>query len=170
MKKHSSGSKASEVKDLTDLEPVAKQQSVSRPAEPLEKLPSESDRKPRNFDDSYQPRVTADNLDCQSSVSFNTGVLNDQFDNMDSISQVMGASEQDSGSGAIDLKNVGAEISKRDKRIQELSADRSKLKGLLKKAKGVLDSLNEKHRASQDKNRQLDGSLKGALDKNKDLL
>jgi len=31
-----------------------------------------------------------DNSDVTSSVSFNTGVLYDQFDNMDSISQIMG--------------------------------------------------------------------------------
>lgn len=83
-----------------------------------------------------------------SSASFNTGALYDQFDNLDSISQIMGNSEQDSQSGTIDLKNVGSEIQKRDKKIQDLLADRVKLKGLLKKAKDAIDSINGKCKTS----------------------
>ena len=67
------------------------------------------------------------------------------------------ANDQDSNSGAIDLKNFGTEISKRDKKIQDLTADRSKLKVLLKKAKGVLDSMNDKYRTSQEKKSTSEG-------------
>jgi septal ring factor EnvC (AmiA/AmiB activator) len=66
---------------------------------------------------------------------------------MDSISQVMG-NDQDSNSGAVDLKNVNTELSKRDKKISDLQSDRTKLKNLLKKAKVAIDSINEKHKAA----------------------
>ena len=111
--------------------------------------PSRKSESRKNNDDSSLQKNLTDNFDSYSSISFNTGVLR-EFDNMDSISQVMGASEQDSNSGAMDLKNVGAEISKRDKKIQDLLADRNKLKSLLKKAKGVLDSITGKYKTSQD--------------------
>ena len=92
-----------------------------------------------------------DNSDNCSSVSFNTGVLYDQFDNMDSISQIMGNDYPDSNQeGVFDLKNVGGEISKRDKKIQDLLSDRTKLKNLLKKAKSAIDSINLKYKSSQE--------------------
>ena len=94
-----------------------------------------------------------DNDDMVSSVSFNTSLLYDQFDNMDSISQA-GPNDDDSGAGptaGLDLNNVGAELSKRDKRITELLNDRTKLKNLLKKAKSAIDSINQKYRACQDR-------------------
>lgn len=94
-----------------------------------------------------------DNDDMASSVSFNTSFLYDQFDNMDSISQA-GPNDDDSGAGptaGLDLKNVGAELSKRDKRITELVHDSKKAKNLLKKAKSIIDSINQKYKASQDR-------------------
>ena len=95
--------------------------------------------------------MVPDNSDNCSSVSFNTGVLYDQFDNMDSISQIMGNDYPDSNQeGVYDLKNVGGEISKRDKKIQDLLSDRNKLKNLLKKAKSAIDSINLKYKSSQE--------------------
>ena len=43
-----------------------------------------------------------DNSDMQSSVSFNTSFLHDQFGDMDSISQIGGFTDQGSNSGALD--------------------------------------------------------------------
>jgi len=117
---------------------------VESQAESLKKIPS-IEPKLADMPPMYSPYP--DNSDNTSSVSFNTGVLYDQFDNMDSISQVM-ANDQDSNSGALDLKNVGAEISKRDKKIQDLLSDRQKLKNLLKKAKTAIDSINLKYKGS----------------------
>lgn len=78
----------------------------------------------------------------------------DQFDNMDSISQIGGNTDQDSNSGAVDLNNINSELSKRDKKISELLNDRSKLKGLLKKAKSAIDSINQKYKTSIDLQKQ----------------
>ena len=73
---------------------------------------------------------------------------------MDSISQIGGNTDQDSNSGAVDLNNINSELSKRDKKISELLNDRSKLKGLLKKAKSAIDSINQKYKTSIDLQKQ----------------
>jgi chorismate mutase len=65
---------------------------------------------------------------------------------MDSISQIEPQYNYDEGQ-ALDLKNVGAEIQKRDKKIQDLLSDRQKLKNLLKKAKTAIDSINSKYKS-----------------------
>lgn len=110
-----------------------------------------------------------DNSDVGSSVSFNTGVLYDQFDNMDSISQIDNSQQSHTGSG-IDLQNVGVEINKRDKKIQELQGDRTKLKNLLKKAKSAIDSINQKYKSSQEAGKQAQEKMENAMAKNRDLL
>lgn len=110
-----------------------------------------------------------DNSDVGSSVSFNTGVLYDQFDNMDSISQIDNSQQSHTGSG-IDLQNVGVEINKRDKKIQELQGDRAKLKNLLKKAKSAIDSINQKYKGSQEAGKQAQEKLDNAMAKNRELL
>ena len=61
---------------------------------------------------------------------------------MDSISQIGGNTDQDS--------NSNVEVSKRDKKINDLLSDRMKLKGLLKKAKTAIDSINVKYKDSLD--------------------
>lgn len=91
---------------------------------------------------------------------------------MDSISQI-GGNDDDSGAGptgGLDLKNVGAELSKRDKKITDLLSDRTKLKNLLKKAKSAIDSINKKYRTAQDNEKSMDSKLQNALEKNKDLV
>ena len=70
----------------------------------------------------------------------------------------------------MDLKNVNVELQKRDKKINDLLSDRSKLKGLLKKAKSAIDSINNKYKASQDAQQRMEGQMKTALEKNKDLV
>jgi hypothetical protein len=45
---------------------------------------------------------------------------------------------------------VNLELSKRDKKINDLLSDRTKLKGLLKKAKVAIDSINLKYKQAQD--------------------
>ena len=102
-------------------------------------------------------------------MSFNTGVLYDQFDNMDSISQIDNSQQSHTGSG-IDLQNVGVEINKRDKKIQELQGDRAKLKNLLKKAKSAIDSINQKYKGSQEAGKQAQEKLDNAMAKNRELL
>ncbi len=52
--------------------------------------------------------------------------------------------------GGLDLKNVGPELAKRDKKINDLLNDRTKLKNLLKKAKSAIDSINQKHKTGQE--------------------
>ena len=112
-----------------------------------------------------------DSSDATSSVSFNTGVLCDQFDNMDSISQIMGNDVDYSSQGPqIDLKNVNAEIQKRDQKIQDLLSDRTKLKGLLKKAKNAIDSINMKYKQSQENSNQFQSKMGSAMEKNTELL
>lgn len=103
-----------------------------------------------------------------SSVSFNTAAL---YDNLESISQI-GGSEQTGGSdaGTLDLQNIGAEISKRDKKINELLSDRARLKNLLKKAKTAIDSINAKYKATLEQAKSMDGKLNQAMEKNKDLV
>ena len=83
-----------------------------------------------------------------SSVSLNTEGL---YDNLESISQI-GAGEQMSDSGTLDLQNIGAELSKRDKKIKDLLDDRVRLKNLLKKAKTAMDSINSKYKTTQEEN------------------
>lgn len=83
-----------------------------------------------------------------SSVSLNTEGL---YDNLESISQI-GASDQMSDSGTLDLQNIGAELSKRDKKIKDLLDDRVRLKNLLKKAKTAMDSINSKYKTTQEEN------------------
>ena len=83
-----------------------------------------------------------------SSVSLNTEGL---YDNLESISQI-GASDQMSDSGTLDLQNIGAELSKRDKKIKDLLDDRARLKNLLKKAKTAMDSINFKYKTTQEEN------------------
>jgi len=83
-----------------------------------------------------------------SSVSLNTEGL---YDNLESISQI-GASDQMSDSGTLDLQNIGAELSKRDKKIKDLLDDRARLKNLLKKAKTAMDSINSKYKTTQEEN------------------
>ena len=94
----------------------------------------------QSFSGNFAP--VPDNSDMQSSISFNTSFLMDQFDNMDSISQIGGNTDQDS--------NSNVEVSKRDKKINDLLSDRMKLKGLLKKAKTAIDSINVKYKDSLD--------------------
>jgi len=83
-----------------------------------------------------------------SSISLNTEGL---YDNLESISQI-GASDQMSDSGTLDLQNIGAELSKRDKKIKDLLDDRARLKNLLKKAKTAMDSINFKYKTTQEEN------------------
>jgi len=73
------------------------------------------------------------------------------YDNLESISQI-GASDQMSDSGTLDLQNIGAELSKRDKKIKDLLDDRARLKNLLKKAKTAMDSINFKYKTTQEEN------------------
>jgi len=70
---------------------------------------------------------------------------------LESISQI-GASDQMSDSGTLDLQNIGAELSKRDKKIKDLLDDRVRLKNLLKKAKTAMDSINSKYKTTQEEN------------------
>jgi hypothetical protein len=69
---------------------------------------------------------------------------------MDSISQIGGNTDQGSNSGALDNQNMSLEVSKRDKKINDLLSDRTKLKGLLKKAKVAIDSINLKYKGACD--------------------
>ena len=69
---------------------------------------------------------------------------------MDSISQIGGFTDQGSNSGALDQQNMNAEVQKRDKKINDLLSDRTKLKGLLKKAKTAIDSINLKYKSACD--------------------
>jgi len=89
-----------------------------------------------------------ENSDMASSISLNTEGL---YDNLESISQI-GASDQMSDSGTLDLQNIGAELSKRDKKIKDLLDDRARLKNLLKKAKTAMDSINFKYKTTQEEN------------------
>ena len=57
-----------------------------------------------------------------------------------------------SDSGTLDLQNIGAELSKRDKKIKDLLDDRARLKNLLKKAKTAMDSINFKYKTTQEEN------------------
>jgi hypothetical protein len=45
---------------------------------------------------------------------------------------------------------LNAEVQKRDKKINDLLSDRTKLKGLLKKAKVAIDSINLKYKSACD--------------------
>lgn len=106
-----------------------------------------------------------------SSVSLNTAAL---YDNLESISQI-GGSEQNThsdiaGGGPLDLQNIGAEISKRDKRIKELLDDRVRLKNLLKKAKTAIDSINSKYKSLMDHSKSIEMRHTQAMNNNKDLV
>ena len=68
------------------------------------------------------------------------------------------------------MQNIGTEISKRDKKINELLSDRVRLKNLLKKAKTAIDSINAKYKATLDHSKSMEGKLNMAMDKNKDLV
>ena len=65
---------------------------------------------------------------------------------------------------------MGIEINKRDKKIQELQGDRTKLKNLLKKAKSAIDSINQKYKSSQEAAQQAQEKTENAMAKNRDLL
>jgi chromosome segregation ATPase len=69
----------------------------------------------------------------------------------------------------LDLGTITAELRLREKKITELTADKTKLKQLLKKAKDALDSLNTKYKGAQEQARAIDARLREALDRNRDL-
>ena len=82
-----------------------------------------------------------------SNVSFNTNGLYDQFDNLDSISQVCENNQENaSDTGGLDLKNISHELAKREKKIHDLMSDRQRMKNLLLKAKAAIDSINVKYK------------------------
>lgn len=49
-------------------------------------------------------------------------------------------------------------------------SDRTKLKGLLKKAKVAIDSINQKYKSACDMQKQSEQKMMNALEKNKDLV
>ena len=108
-----------------------------------------------------------DNSDMTSTISMNTAAL---YDNLESISQVGGSEQNNSESGTLDLQNIGAEISKRDKKIKDLLDDRVRLKNLLKKAKTAIDSINSKYKSLTDHSKSVEGRLNQVMEKNKDLV
>ena len=61
-------------------------------------------------------------------------------------------------------------MGKKDKKIQDLLSDRTKLKNLLKKAKFAIDSINAKHKQSEDAKKSAENTMLNALEKNKDLV
>lgn len=69
----------------------------------------------------------------------------------------------------MDLKNVGQEIAKRDKKIQDLMADRNKLKGILKKAKTAVDSMKAKLDQTFQQLNLAEREIASLRSKNKDL-
>lgn len=64
-----------------------------------------------------------------------------------------------SDQGGLDLKNVGQELAKREKKIQDLMSDRQRMKNLLLKAKTAIDSINVKYKATQDNCQILENKL-----------
>ena len=73
--------------ELKDLSTSLKQSPLQKKPSQVQKMPSVSVVEQPNMQEEYVSlRTKVDNSDNYSSVSFNTGVLNDQFDNMDSIS------------------------------------------------------------------------------------
>ena len=131
---------------------------------------SGSYQKDRSSDVGYALQPPPDNSDMTSTVSLNTAAL---YDNLESISQI-GNSEQNTnseiGGGPLDLQNIGAEISKRDKRIKELLDDRVRLKNLLKKAKTAIDSINSKYKSLMDHSKSIEMRHNQAMNNNKDLV
>jgi hypothetical protein len=103
MKLSEKRSEISTTKSASKKSQISKQASDAQP-------PSEFSLPVKDEMEQHPYRIP-DNSDNMSSVSFNTGFLIDQFQDMDSISQFMTNNDQDdSNSGAIDLKNVGAEL------------------------------------------------------------
>lgn len=79
-----------------------------------------------------------------SMVSFNSRMLYDQFQNLDSISQV--GEDREAQYPSMDLSQMTVEIKLKDQKIKDLQTDRAKLKQLLKKAKVAIDSINGKYK------------------------
>lgn len=57
----------------------------------------------------------------------------------------------------------------REEKIRELHNDRNKLKGLLKKAKVAIDSINSKFKSNLETVKTLEGKLNEATERNKEL-
>jgi hypothetical protein len=108
------------------------------------------------------PERVPDNSDVLSSASYSASALYDELGNLDSISQIDNSHQSQTGSG-IDLVNVGVEIKKREKKIEELEAARAKLKSLLRKAKAAMDSINQKYKESQQAEQQAEGKYQNAM-------
>jgi septal ring factor EnvC (AmiA/AmiB activator) len=87
-----------------------------------------------------------------SSTSFSLGMSQDLIDGLDMQSDFM----SNDGSQQNQVQNLlVAEIKTRDKKIATLTADKNKLKNLLRKAKTTIDDVNTKFKASVDKIRTL---------------
>ena len=67
-------------------------------------------------------------------------------------------------------KSVKQEGRKELAKLEKMYADRAKLKGLLKKAKAAIDSINLKYKESQQSAQQADAKTQNAMQKNRDLL
>lgn len=72
-------------------------------------------------------------------------------------------------SDMLDAQLVQKAIQDRDTKIQELKADKVKLKQLLKKAKVALDSLTSKHKAVSEQARLIEVKLQHSEEKSKTL-
>jgi len=79
-------------------------------------------------------------------VSFNSSKY-EQL-NLDSISQVgeNTASLTSADLQCMDLGSIKAEMIIRDQKIKDLQSERTKLKGLIKRAKTAMDSINGKYK------------------------
>ena len=74
----------------------------------------------------------------------------DIFKNLDSISQV----EPEFDSNQLEQFDLGAvkyELLAREKKIKDLISEKSKMKGLLKKAKAAVETINSKQKLSEQK-------------------
>jgi len=93
--------------------------------------------------------IERDNADLMSSVSFNIDMLR----GLDSISQT--GESRDCGNDfdveQLDLGAVKYELQARDKKIKDLLAEKAKMKGLLKKAKVAVESINNKQKLAEQK-------------------
>lgn len=83
-----------------------------------------------------------------SSISYNSRLL-EQFRNIgDSVSQIGAGDTNYPEDLPMDLGQVQVELKLREQKIVQLTADKQKLKTLVKKAKDAIDSLNGKFKAA----------------------
>ena len=103
-----------------------------------------------------------------SSVSYNSRFF-EQFKSLDSISQIGGDSVDQQLPVSMDLGSLQVELKLREEKIKAYRQKEAKFKELMKKAKAAIDSWTAKCKSEREKGAEVEGRLREATERNKDL-